>query len=300
MPIPDYQTIMLPLLKTAEDKKEHSKQEVVDRLAQDFKLTEGERDELLPSGKQEVFDNRVGWARTYLKKAGLIKTTRWGHFCITDRGAELLKLQPVKIDNDLLSKYPEFKEFVSYKSNKKEIVIEEEHETPQEELYKVSQKILDELAREVLQQLKSVNPTRFEKIIVDLLMKMGYGGDYKDAIQALGRVGDEGVDGVINQDKFGLDRVYIQAKRWTNKSVGHPEIRDFIGALDFKHADRGIFITTSDFTNDVKQSVERSSKRIILIDGNYLAKLMVTHDVGVTTEDTFKLKKIDMDYFIEE
>jgi restriction system protein len=131
-------------------------------------------------------------------------------------------------------------------------------------------------------------------------MKMGYGGDYKDAIQALGRVGDEGVDGVINQDKFGLDRVYIQAKRWTNKSVGHPEIRDFIGALDFKHADRGIFITTSDFTNDVKQSVERSSKRIILIDGNYLAKLMVTHDVGVTTEDTFKLKKIDMDYFIEE
>jgi restriction system protein len=300
MAIPDYQTIMLPFLKIAEDGKEHSKQEALSILAAQYKLSEAEKKELLPSGKQEIFDNRVGWARTYLKKAGLLKTTRWGYFCITDRGSELLKSNPERIDARILRKYPEFKEFIGYKGVKKADVLEVEPKTPKEDLYNASQQINDELAKEVLQQLKSVPPKGFENIVVDLMVKMGYGGNFKDAIQALGKSGDEGVDGVINQDSLGLDRVYLQAKRYKDKSVGHPEIRDFIGALDFKHADRGIFITTSTFTKEIKESVDRSSKRIILINGDRLSKLMITYNVGVTTEDTFEIKKIDMDYFIEE
>jgi restriction system protein len=300
MAIPDYQTIMLPFLKIAEDGKEHSKREAIEKLTRLFKLSEAELRELLPSGKQELFDNRVGWARTYLKKAELLNTTRRGYFCITDRGLELLKSNPARIDARILRKYPEFKEFVGYKAVKKADALEIEPKTPKEDLYDASQQINDELAKEVLQQLKSVLPKSFENIVVDLMVKMGYGGNFKDAIQALGRSGDEGVDGVINQDSLGLDRVYLQAKRYTDKSVGHSEIRNFIGALDFKHADRGIFITTSTFTKEIKESVDRSSKRIILIDGDRLAKLMITYNVGVTTEDTFEIKKIDMDYFIEE
>ena len=302
MPIPDFQTMMLPFLKLAEDGKEHSKQEAFDSLATLFKLSEAELRELLPSGKQGLFDNRVGWTKTHLKKAGLINPTRRGFFSISDRGLELLKQNPTKIDLNLLKQYPEFREFISFKSDRKVIEIpkEEENITPQESLYNAYQRITDDLAKDILQQIKTVSPKSFENIVVDLLVKMGYGGSYKDAAQAIGRSGDEGVDGVINQDTLGIDRIYIQAKRWQDKPVGHPDIRDFIGALDFKHADRGIFITTSTFTKEVKGNVDRSSKRIILIDGNELAKLMITYNVGVTVEDKFELKKIDMDYFIEE
>lgn len=303
MAIPDYLTITLPLLKLSDDGKEHSLREAIDKLADQFRLTEGERRETIPSGKQELFANRVSWARTYLKKAGLLKTTRWGYTCITNRGTDLLKQNPKKIDKDLLYNYPEFKEFLAYKGDKKAATTEPKEynqRTPKEELYHASQTITDELAKDILQQLMSTSPQRFENIVVELLVKMGYGGSYKDAAQAIGRVGDEGVDGVINEDRLGLDRIYLQAKRWQNKQVGHPDIRDFVGALDFKHADRGIFITTSDFTNNARESVIRSSKRIILIDGNQLAKLMISFNVGVTTEDVYELKKLDMDYFIEE
>ena len=302
MPIPDFQTIMLPFLRFAGDGKEHAKHEVVDKLAADFKLSESELKELLPNGKQELFDNRVGWTRTYLKKAGLIDTARRGYFRITERGKEVLKQNPSKIDVKFLNHYPEFKEFHIYKNNKSEITIskEDEEKTPQESLYNSYQRINDELANDVLQRLKSVSPKGFENIVVDLMVKMNYGGNFKDAILALGKSGDEGVDGVINQDSLGLDRVYLQAKRYTDKSVGHSEIRNFIGALDFKHADRGIFITTSSFTKDIIASVELSSKRIILIDGDRLAKLMITYNVGVTVEETIAIKKIDLDYFIEE
>ena len=302
MPIPDYQTILFPFLKIAEDGQEHSKREAIDKLADIFKLSETELRELLPSGKQELFDNRVGWTRTYLKKAGLIETTRRGYFQITERGRDLLVQNPSKIDVKLLKQYPEFREFISYKNEKNEPIISKEYEvtTPQERLYNAYQQINEELAKDILQQIKTVSPKSFEHIVVDLLVKMGYGGSDKDAARAIGRSGDDGVDGVINQDTLGIDRIYIQAKRWNDKSVGHPDIRDFIGALDFKHAERGIFITTSTFTKEVKENVDRSSKRIILIDGNELAKLMITHKVGVSVEDTFELKKIDMDYFIEE
>jgi restriction system protein len=301
--IPDYQTIMLPLLKLAGDEKEHSSREVKDRLASEFKLSDKERKELLPSGRQEVFDNRVGWARTYMKKAGLIEQTRLGYFRITKRGMELLEKNPLKIDVGILYKYPEFREFKSYKAEGKKIpavIKEEDKSTPKEELEDAYQRITDELAKDLLQELKTVSPTQFEHIVIDLLVKMGYGGSYKDAAKAIGGVGDEGVDGVISEDRLGLSSIYVQAKRWQNKYVGHPEIRDFSGALDLKHAERGVFITTSGFNKDAYQGVERSSKRIILIDGNQLAKLMIEYDVGVTTEDEIKLKRIDKDYFVEE
>lgn len=300
MAIPDYQTLMLPLLKIAADRKEHSKHEVVNILANQFHLTESERKALLYSGKQEIFDNRVGWARTYLKKAGLVRSTRWGYFTITDRGLELLKTNPPKIDIYLLRKYPDFRDFIPSKGSNIDDSPESQTETPKETISQAVQRINDSLAKEVLLQLKNVSPSGFENIVVDLMTKMGYGGNFKDAVQALGKTGDEGVDGVINQDSLGINRVYLQAKRYTDKPVGHPEIRDFIGALDFKHADCGIFITTSTFTKDVKDSVSLSTKRIILIDGNQLANLMISYNAGVTVEDTFAIKKIDIDYFTEE
>jgi restriction system protein len=307
MPIPDYQTIMLPFLRIAEDGKQHSKREALDKLAADFKLTESELRELLPSGKQELFDNRVGWARTYLKKAGLIDSPGRGYFRITERGLDLLKQNPAKIDGKILRQYPEYREFVNYNNSRVNRDVSEdkstkenEETTPQERLYNAYEQINEELARDILQQLKTVSPKSFEHIVVDLLVAMGYGGSDKDAAQAIGRSGDEGGDGVINQDTLGIDRIYIQAKRWNDTLVNHSEIRNFIGALDFKHAERGIFITTSAFTKAVRESVALSSKRIILIDGNELARLMITHKVGVSVEDEFELKKLDMDYFIEE
>ena len=303
MAIPDYQTIMLPLLKLAGDGKEHSLREAIDRLASEFKLSDEERKELVPSGRQEVFDNRVGWARTYMKKAGLFELTGRGYFRITERGMELLRQNPPKINVGILYRYPEFREFKSYKPEGKgipKVGKEEEKGTPEDELGDAYQRITDELAKDLLEELKTVSPSQFEYIVVDLLVKMGYGGSYKDAAKAIGGTGDEGVDGVISEDRLGLSRIYVQAKRWGNKNVGHAEIRNFSGALDFKHAEKGVFITTSGFTRDAHQVVERSSKRIILIDANQLAKLMIEYDVGVTTENEIKLKRIDKDYFVEE
>ena len=303
MAIPDYQTIMLPLLKLAGDKQEHSMRKAIDRLASEFKLSDEERKELLPSGRHEIFDNRVGWARTYMKKAGLLEITRWGHFRITERGVELLKQNPTKINVGMLYKYPEFREFKSYKPEGKVIAKvgeEEEKGTPEDRLGDAYQRITNELVKDLLEELKTVSPSQFEYIVVDLLVKMGYGGSYKDAAKAIGGTGDEGLDGVISEDRLGLSRIYVQAKRWGNTNVGHAEIRNFSGALDFKHAEKGVFITTSGFTRDAQQAVERSSKRIILIDGSQLAKLMIEYDVGVTTENEIKLKRIDKDYFVEE
>lgn len=302
MAIPNYQAIMLPLLKIAGDKREHSLRETIDRLSSEFKLTDDEKKELLPSGKQEIFNNRVGWARTYLKKAGLIEITRWGYFQITESGVDLLKQNISKIDLNLLYKYPEFREFISYRQSKETLKSEKELDrvTPKEELENAYQKINDELAKELLQELKSVPPAQFEHIVIDLLVKMGYGGSYRDAAKAIGGVGDEGVDGIINEDRLGLSRIYVQAKRWQNKYVGHPEIRDFSCALDLKHAEKGVFITTSDFNKDAYEGADRSSKRIILINGNQLSKLMIEHNVGVTSEDIFEVKRVDKDYFIEE
>lgn len=303
MAIPDYQTIMLPLLELSGDGKEHRLREAIDRLASEFRLSDEERKVLVPSGRQEVFDNRVGWARTYMKKAGLFELTGGGRFRITERGMELLRENPPKINVRILYRYPEFREFKSYKLEDKGIKRvgkEVAKGTPEDELGDAYQRITNELGKDLLEELKAVSPSKFEHIVIEVLVKMGYGGSYEDAAEAIGGAGDEGMDGVINEDKLGLSRIYVQAKRWQNKYVGHSEIRNFSGALDIKHAERGVFITTSGFTRDAQEGVERSSKRIILIDGNQLAKLMIEHDVGVTTEREIKLRKIDKDYFVED
>jgi restriction system protein len=304
MAIPYYQTIMLPLLKLLGDKNEHSLRESINKLSTEFKLTENEKIQLLPSGKQPIFDNRVGWARTYLKKAGLIESTRWGFFRITERGINLLSQNPHIIDDAMLNVYPEFKQFTSYYHEKKPTIKDNQYETitPEEELENGYRKLANNLANELLQQVKNVSPSQFENIVVALIVAMGYGGSPKDAKQAIaiGGVGDEGIDGIISQDKLGLDRIYIQAKRWQNVTVGRPEVQKFAGALQGKHASKGIFMTTSYFTKEAQDFAKVIDNRIVLIDGNQLAELMIENDVGVNTVTTYKVKKIDSDYFIEE
>jgi restriction system protein len=289
---------MLPLLKIASDKQEHSKRQVTEKLAVYFKLADKERRILLPSGKEELFANRVGWAGTYLKKASLIEQTRWGFFKITDRGMDLLKQNPVKIDAKFLYAYKEFKEFIA--PNQK--IIEEEHTpgSPEEMLGTAYQNLSSNLAADVLQQLKKVTPEMFEHIVVDLLVKMGYGGSQKDAGEAIGGINDEGIDGIIKEDKLGLDAIYIQAKRWDNFVVGRPEVQKFAGALQGKRAKKGIFITTSKYTNEALEYASAIENKIILIDGNQLAQYMIDFNVGVSTVNTYEVKKIDNDYFQDE
>jgi restriction system protein len=304
MPIPDFQSIFLPLLNYLKDDKEHSLRDAIDDLGSEFHLSEKELRELLPSGSQAVFNNRVGWARTYLKKAGLIETTKRGFFKITKRGLNVLEEKPEKLDSRFLMKYPEFVEF--QKTTKKEKVKKRIHsngnsnnETPEEIIENAFQKVYKNLALEILQIMKSGSPSFFEKIVVDLLLKMGYGGSKKDAGKAIGKSGDGGIDGIIKEDKLGLDIVYIQAKRWEGV-VGRPEIQKFAGALIGNKARKGVFITTSTFSKDAKVYVSHIDSKIILIDGEQLAQYMIDHNVGVSTVSLYEIKKIDYDYFEEE
>jgi restriction system protein len=303
MTIPDYQAIMLPLLKLLGDGKVHSKSELVLKLSDHFKLTPSERRQLLSSGKEEIFNNRVGWARTYLKKAGLLKPVSWGTMQITDKGKYLLSKNPLKIDLKILSRYSEFQEFKKLKTigvigNNINPILSE-NQTPSEILERASKQLNDELQEEILNQLKKVSPSRFERIVVDVLVEMGYGGSYEDAARAIGRSGDEGIDGVINEDQLGLNKIFIQAKRWNKTPVNHSEIRNFIGAIDVKHADKGVFITTSSFTEDARKAINHSSKKIVLIDGQELTNYMLKNDVGVSIENTIKVKRLDSDYYID-
>ena len=295
MAIPTYEQIMLPLLKIAVDKQEHSKRQVVEKLAVDFKLTDQERRVLLPTGKEELFANRVGWAGTYLKKAKLVEQTRWGFFKITDRGIELLKQNPTKLDSKYLYAYKEFKEFVTPDQKN----MEDEHApgSPEEMLGVAYQNVNNNLATDVLQQLKKVTPKLFEQIVVDLLVNMGYGGSQKDAGEAIGGINDEGIDGIIKEDKLGLDTIYIQAKKWDSYVVGRPEVQKFAGALQGKRAKKGIFITTSNYTNEAREYASAIENKIILIDGKQLAQFMIDFNIGVSTVDTYQIKKIDNDYF---
>ncbi len=301
MAIPDYQSIMLPLLKFASDKKEHSMQDAVERLATHFTLSESELRELLPSGQQEIFDNRVGWARTYLKKAGLIDSPKRGVFIITEKGLSVLKANPSKINVAFLRQYPEFVEFQTIKRESKELEDEgvSSQQTPEESLEYGYQKLKQALAQDLLSKIKSCPPLFFEKLVVELLVKMGYGGSRRDAGQAIGKSGDEGIDGIIKEDKLGLDVIYIQAKRWEGV-VGRPEIMKFVGALQGQHARKGIFITTSYFTEDAMQYAKKVDSKIILIDGDELSQLMIDHDIGVARMASYDIKRIDSDYFSEE
>jgi restriction system protein len=303
MGVPDFQSVMLPLLRLASDEQEHALREAIDALGDEFSLTEADRKELLPSGRQASFNNRVGWARTYLTKAGLIELPRRGHFRITSRGLEALKTKPPKINIAFLEQYPEFVEFRSRDKEPSTSGADElqtDEQTPEESLETAHQKVRRGLATELLQTIKGCSPEFFERLVVDVLLKMGYGGSRKEAGQAVGRSGDGGIDGIIKEDRLGLDIIYIQAKRWdTNNTVGRPEVQKFAGALQGHRAKKGIFITTSDFSREALDFVSRIDSKIVLIDGQSLAQHMIDHSVGVSTIASYEVKKIDSDYFLE-
>jgi restriction system protein len=303
--IPKYEEIMLPFLKYLVDGQEHGLSETHDALAVQFKLTDEELRELLPSGRQPVFRNRVGWARTYLKKAGLLTSPKRAHFKISDKGLSLLQENPTEITSKYLMRYDDFIEFQSIKKDKKDnghltqsSLIDNADQTPEESLEYAYQKLHSELSKELLDIVKSCSPEFFEKLVIDLLITMGYGGSRKEAGQAMGKSGDGGIDGIINEDKLGLDVIYLQAKRWAN-AVPVKEIRDFTGALASKKAKKGIFITTSSFPNSVYDFVSQVEYKIILIDGERLADLMIEHSIGLSTVNTYTVKTIDSDYFEE-
>lgn len=300
MAIPDYQSCMLPLLKLVADGNEHSLREVVELLAGVFQLTEAERAELLPSGGQQVFHNRIGWARSYLKKAGLLDAPRRGRFRITPRGLDVLAGQPVRIDVRFLEQFPEFVQF--REGSRKDgaevpaLPQDESDRTPEEMLEIAHQKIRSELAQELINRILTCSPAFFESLVVELLVKMGYGGSRKDAGERIGQSGDGGIDGIIKEDRLGLDVIYLQAKRWQG-SVGRPEIQKFVGALQGQRARKGVFITTSGFTSDAVDYVSRVDTKVVLIDGPLLASLMIDFDVGVSAAAAYTVKKIDSDYF---
>jgi restriction system protein len=305
MAIPDYQTLMLPVLKLASDQNEHKFSQAVEELANEFSLTQEERSELLPSGSQAVFNNRVGWARSYLKQAELLVSPKRGFFRITEDGLKLLRSNPPKIDSSVLEQFPAFIEFKNRRKDKSEddetseVTPEQaETQTPEDSLASAYSKLRNSLESEILSSIKEASPSFFERLVVDLLVKMGYGGNRKDAGKALGKSGDGGIDGIINEDRLGLDVIYIQAKRWEG-TVGRPEIQKFAGALQGQRAKKGVFITTSNFTNDAKEYVSRIDIKIILIDGEMLSSLMVDHNVGVSTVGQYEVKKLDSDYFDE-
>lgn len=301
MAIPVYETIMLPMLEIARSAngQEVAIAEVVSQLANVFKLTEEERNQLLPSGGTFTFASRVSWARTYLQKAGLLEATRRGHFRITKRGQDVLEKKPSRIDGDLLSQFEEFRDFQGRKKDKKNYLPDGDSITPLEAIASHHEKLRIALSSELLDKVKASTPQFFERLVVELLVKMGYGGSIVDAGQAVGRTGDGGIDGVIREDKLGLDSIYIQAKRWTDKPVGSPDIDQFAGALSKKKASKGIFITTSTFTKDALNSVREYSSRIILIDGKQLAQYMIDYNVGVSIASIYEIKKVDSDFFEE-
>lgn len=302
--IPDYQSIMLPLLQFLSDGKEYKMRDVTDALANQLGVTEEERKELLPSGAAPVFYNRTAWAKTYLKKAGLIDSPKQGIVFITPRGLDVVKSKPTSIDVKFLKQFSEFIEFQSAKREDEQINTEmsdENSQTPEEALETAYQKIRKSIAQDLITKVLTLSPTFFEKLVVELVVKMGYGGSIKDAGKAIGRSGDEGIDGTIKEDKLGLDVIYIQAKRWQpGNLVGRPELQKFVGALAGQGAKKGIFITTSSFTRDALEYSPKNETKIVLIGGEQLAQYMIDYNLGVTIVNNYEVKKIDNDYFEED
>lgn len=306
MPIPDYQTAMLPLLRLASDGGEHRFRDAIERLAQDFSLTDDERSEMLPSGTAALFDNRVGWARTYLKQAGLLTSPKRGVFQITERGKALLSKGLEHINVATLDQFDEFRAFrtrrrdtaVNVNSSVPQLIEQESStsETPEDQLASAYRRLRSELELDLLEQVKSVTPAFFERLVIDLLVGMGYGGSRTDAGRAIGKSGDGGIDGIIKEDKLGLDVIYVQAKGWEG-TVGRPEIQKFAGALQGQRASKGVFITTSCYSREAIDFVNMINTKIILVDGQQLAAMMIDHNVGVSTVGMYELKKIDTDYF---
>jgi len=306
MAIPGFQDVTLPFLQAICDGSEHRMRDLVTQISDQFHLSQDERSKLLPSGQQTVIGNRVSWARTYLVKAGLAEKTRRGFVRITDEGRRLAQDPPAKLDVEYLrGRYPGVMEFTASRvtasgSDRSPEALESAAETPQETLETAYQFLREQLAKELLVQVKEIPPESFERLVVDLLVRMGYGGTIDDAGQAVGRSGDGGIDGIIKEDRLGLDVIYIQAKRYDEQSVGRPAIQTFVGALEGRHANKGIFLTTSRFAQSAREYAATVKARLILIDGAQLAEYMIDYNLGVTTTRVFEVKCINSDYFTEE
>lgn len=298
MAIPDYQTLMRPLLHFASDGNEHTNREVFNVLAAEFNLSDDEQNKLLPSGRQSIFKNRIGWAKSYLKQASLLEFPRRGSFCITSRGLQVLKANPERIDITVLTEFSEFQTFRKRTHPTKKVEQESPSETPEELLESAYQSLRVTLVQELLDSVKQGSPSLFERVVVELLVKMGYGGSRQDAGKAIGKSGDEGIDGVIKEDRLGLDVVYIQAKRW-EQPVGRPEVQKFVGALQGQRARKGILITTSEFSKKAHSYVQTIENKIVLINGEQLANHMIDYGLGVSSVASYEVKKLDSDYFTE-
>lgn len=304
MAVPKYDWWYLPLLQLLSDGQTRRMSDVRDELAQQAKLSEAELAEMLPSGTDHTYRNRIAWARTFLKKAGLLESPRWGHVRITDRGRIALQESPAEIDDKWLRRYPEFVEWTKPKKPDAENAkttaehsdVPAAEETPLEQLDRVYTQIQRDLADELLERVKQSSASFFERIVVDLMLAMGYGGSREDAGRTVGRVGDGGIDGVIDEDRLGLDKIYLQAKRWEG-NVGRPVVQGFSGAMAGMHAVKGVLITTSGFTDDAQRYVKNLGQKIVLLNGRQLAELMIQYGVGVGEEATYTLKRIDSDYF---
>jgi restriction system protein len=302
--IPTYDDIMLPLLITLADGKEHAFRDLIEHIAKHFKLNDQSRNKRIPNGQQARFDNHAGWAKTYLKKARLIESPRRGQCKITRRGMAVLRLKPKAIDTKFLKQFPEFDDFMTPHLRIVDSAMEPKTSTSMDAARLITEERLDlsyqtlrqSLATGILEKLKRVSPAFFEHVVVDVLVAMGYGGAGKESAKIVGRSGDGGVDGIIKEDKLGLDLIYIQAKRWENP-VGRPEVQAFAGSLEGFRAKKGVFITTSRFTQEARDYVEKIASRIILIDGEQLAGLMIDANVGVADYQRYVIKKLDVEYF---
>lgn len=302
--IPSYQAFMRPFLEVvhAAGGSEVKLRDVINQLAERFELSEEEIEKRLPSGKQTVLDNRIGWARTYLTKAGLLEVTRRAHFVLTERGKKAISDPSTDIDNHYLKQFDEFIAFKDPKNGPSEsataIGNDTDETTPDEVLRAAYKQINEALASDILSRTRKVTPAFFEQLLIDLLLAMGYGDSGEGMAHTLGKSGDNGVDGVINQDPLGVDQIYIQAKRYADgNNVGAGEVRDFFGALNLKKAQKGIFITTSGFTASAIQTAKELGMRIVLINGKELAKLMLRYNIGSRDEQVLYIKRIDEEFF---
>jgi len=312
MAIPDFQTLMRPLLEAHESRSEWERGPLRDWLADRFELSQDERTELLPSGKQRRFDNRVAWSTTHLYQAGLLDRPRRGVTRLTGRGQEVLRARPNRVDMSVLNEFEEYRQFRQRsRSDDEDATVSNDQgvntsatlsdQTPEEVVEAAFEQIEASLGAELLEHLMEGTPEFFEQVVVDLLLAMGYGGSRRDAGERLGQTGDMGIDGVIREDILGLDAVYLQAKRWDpQRTVGRPEVQGFFGALHGARASKGVFITTSRFSREAREYADGVTPRVVLIGGNRLAQLMIAHNVGVTVRQRYELKRIDVDYFDEE
>lgn len=302
MAVPNFQEFFYPLLRFAADGEIHTVGEARESLAASMGISEEDRAELLPSGVQSKFDNRVAWAKSYFVQAKVLESPSRGKLRITERGKELLAQNHESISVDTLEQYPEFYEFRYLRKGKSPARKEppkQEDETPEETLQKSYLSIRDDLANDLLQRIRSNSPAFFESLVVDLMIAMGYGGSRADAGESLGKSGDEGIDGIIKEDRLGLDIIYLQAKRWEG-TIGRPEIQKFVGALHGQRAKKGVFITTSAFSADARTYVKTIDPKVVLIDGHDLAEMMIDFGLGVSTVANYEVKRVDMDYFESE